>query len=73
VGANVRERFDAARTPYRRLLAAGALAPAPAEALARVYAGLDPIALRAQLDAALAALWSLAERPDAAARTPKRS
>jgi hypothetical protein len=63
VGARVRKRYDRAQTPYRRLLAAGVLRPAAEARLAAQYAALNPVALLAELDAALAALAPLAE-PD---------
>jgi hypothetical protein len=63
VGARVRKRYDRARTPYRRLLAAGVLRPAEEGRLAAEYAALNPVALLAELDAALATLATLAE-PD---------
>ena len=69
VGAKVRKRFDTARTPYQRLLTTGQLDEATAAALAQRYAALNPVTLRTDLDAALAALWRLAERP---ARPRKR-
>jgi len=62
VGAKVRKRFDAARTPYQRLTAAGALDAAASAALAAQYQHLNPVALRAALDAALEHLWALADR-----------
>lgn len=72
VGAKVRKRFDTARTPYQRLLATGQVDAAPAAALAARYAALNPVTLRADLDAALEGLWRLAERPGPAAETSKR-
>ena len=62
VGAKVRKRFDLARTPYQRLRAAGALDAAQAQALEAQYQHLNPVALRAELAAALEHLWGLAER-----------
>jgi hypothetical protein len=62
VGATGRTRFDLARTPYQRLLAAAALAAAQAQALEGQDRQRNPVALRAELAAALAHLWGLAER-----------
>ena len=62
VGAKVRKRFDLARTPYQRLRGAGALDAAQAQALEAQYQHLNPVALRAELAAALEHLWGLAER-----------
>jgi hypothetical protein len=72
VGAKVRKRFDTARTPYQRLLTTGQLDEATAAALAQRYAVLNPVTLRTDLDAALAALWRLAERPGPPAETSER-
>jgi hypothetical protein len=72
VGAKGRKRFDAARTPYQRLRTTGQLDGATAAALAQRYAALNPATLRADLDAALAALWRLAERAAPTAETSKR-
>jgi Integrase core domain len=62
VGAKVRKRFDLARTPYQRLRAAAALDAAQLQALEAQYQQLNPVALRAELEAALERLWALAER-----------
>jgi hypothetical protein len=51
VGAKLRERYDAARTPYRRLEAE--------------HAPLRPLALRHQLDAAVRQLERRRARPTA--------
>jgi hypothetical protein len=59
-----RKRYDRAQTPYQRLLAAGVLPPAQRAALADRFAALDPLALLAEIAAAVAALRALAERPD---------
>jgi hypothetical protein len=74
-GARVRKRYDAAATPYRRLLAAGALDDDRRAALDATYRALDPVALLAEIHAALAALAPLAEpdrgwTPAPAARLP---
>jgi hypothetical protein len=62
VGARVRKRYDAAQTPYQRLRSSGVLDAAAQADLAGHYAGLNPVRLRAQIDAALQALWTLADR-----------
>jgi transposase InsO family protein len=62
VGAKVRKRFDLARTPYQRLQAGAALGAAQAQSLEALYLQLNPVALRAELQAALEHLWGLAER-----------
>ena len=61
----MRKRFDLARTPYQRLRVAGALDAAQAQALEAQDQRLNPVALRAELAAALAHLWGLAERAPA--------
>ncbi len=64
-GARVRRIYDTARTPYQRLLTWDVLTPEAREALQRRYEGLNPVRLKAQLDAALEALWTAAEpHPD---------
>jgi transposase InsO family protein len=63
VGAKVRKRYDQAQTPYQRLLAAEVLDEAHRESLAKLYARLNPAELRRNIDAALDALWKLADRP----------
>ena len=62
VGAKVTKRYDAAATPYRRLLAAGVLDAAGKDALDRRYRGLNPVRLKQDIDAALELLWALADR-----------
>jgi hypothetical protein len=60
-GVKLRKQFDGARTPYQRLVAAAVLAPSQQEGLQRLYHSLNPVALRARIDADLTALWRLAE------------
>ena len=64
-GARVTKRYDQARTPYQRLRASGLLEVTTAGALERQYQALDPLALRQEIDRALASLWKLAERQTA--------
>jgi integrase-like protein len=63
VGGRVRKRYDDAATPYRRLRAAEVLDDAQRAALEAEYRALDPVALLAEIHAALDALRPLAE-PD---------
>lgn len=63
VGAKVVKRFDEAKTPYQRLLESGVLGEAERAALDRLYKSLNPVKLLAEIEAALEALWELAERP----------
>lgn len=62
-GAKVRKRYDVARTPYQRVLAYGIADPGKAARLAELYRSLNPVRLRAQVEAALEELWPLADRP----------
>ena len=60
-GAKVRKSYDQAQTPYRRLLASGALASAEHNRLERFYLLLHPLRLKAQTEQALRRLWDNAE------------
>lgn len=60
-GAKVRKKYDEAQTPYQRLLASGVLDEAKRESLAKLYLSLNPVELRARIDAALEELWKLAD------------
>jgi hypothetical protein len=66
-GATVTKRYDPATTPYRRLLASGALDAEQTARLAERYRGLNPAQLKRDIDAALDLLWTLAEPPPGAA------
>jgi hypothetical protein len=65
VGAKVIKRYDVAQTPYQRLLALDVLTDEQAAALRTEFVRLNPIRLRAAIDAALDALWNQADRRDA--------
>jgi hypothetical protein len=60
-GAKVHRVYAPAQTPYRRLLASGVLTEDMRRRLAAVYAGINPILLRQQLDDNLKQLWNLAD------------
>ena len=60
-GARVIKRYDRAQTPYRRVLASGVLTPERSAALTVQYQGLNPLRLRADLQARLDTLWTLAD------------
>lgn len=62
VGARVRRRYDAPQTPLDRVAACATSDRAPVEALLQRRAQLDPIALAARIDAALAAIYGLANQ-----------
>jgi hypothetical protein len=61
VGSKVVKRYDAAQTPYQRVLAAGVLTAAQRQVLDQQLHGLDPIALARDLRQTLDLLWKLAE------------
>jgi len=62
-GARVHKGYDAARTPYQRLAASGVLDGAQQEVLRQLYQSLNPVRLRAQIDATLEELWKHAVYP----------
>jgi hypothetical protein len=61
VGSKVLKRYDAAQTPYQRVLAAGGLPAEQRQALAAQCAALDPIALARHIQQTLDVLWKLAD------------
>jgi len=60
-GSKVRRVYSQAQTPYRRLLVSGVLTDDMNQRLAAVYAGLNPILLKQQLEGNLKRLWDLAD------------
>lgn len=62
-GSKVHKVYAPAQTPYRRLLASGTLSDEKRRELVAIYAGLNPILLRQQLDDNLKRLWELASKP----------
>jgi hypothetical protein len=56
-GAKVAKRYDQARTPHQRLLAAAVLREEERQRLAATYEALDPIALRQQMETLQRAFW----------------
>ncbi len=62
-GARVRKRYDAARTPYRRVLDAGCPDEPTRRRLDAEHAASGPLALRRRLDAALLRLDHCRARP----------
>jgi len=62
VGAKILKRYDAAQTPYQRLLATNVLTPAARAALEQQFLALNPAALAAAIQHRLERLWSLADR-----------
>jgi len=65
-GARVRKHYDQPRTPYRRAEQGGVLVPTAADAFAALLARSGPLTLHRQIDAALAALWTLRVKSPAA-------
>jgi hypothetical protein len=63
-GARVTRRYDAAQTPYQRLLASGVLASDRRAELAERSEHLDPVRLKLQLEAAQHTLARRAVRSD---------
>jgi transposase InsO family protein len=61
LGSKVLKRYDAAQTPYQRVLAAGALTPAQQHTLAAQFDALDPISLARDIQRTLDVLWKLAD------------
>ena len=59
-----RKTYDAAQTPYRRLLASGLLDDTQQQVLAETFAACGPMALRRQLATAVEQLARLQERPN---------
>lgn len=69
-GAKVAKKYDDARTPYQRLLAAGVLEEAERQRLAAVYERLDPVALRQQMERLQRAFWRHAQEAQMAECDP---
>jgi hypothetical protein len=67
-GSKVSKRYDAAQTPYQRVLAAGCLTPAQTVALRQQFESLNPAALTRDIEAALEALWRTREARQPGAR-----
>ncbi len=73
VGARVRRRYDAPRTPLERVLACPEITPQVAAELQRQRDRLDPFALAAAIDTKLERIYALANphhRPPASAEPP---
>jgi hypothetical protein len=60
-GAKVAKKYNAAQTPYQRLLASEVLEEAERQRLAAVYERLDPVALRQQMERLQRAFWRHAQ------------
>ena len=62
-GARVHKVYEAAQTPYQRLLKTGILTEVKQRELAATYSGLNPVTLLKQINSNLEQLWRLADRP----------
>jgi hypothetical protein len=62
-GSKVHRVYAPAQTPYRRLLASGVLPEDVCQTLSAIYAGINPLLLRQQIDDNLKRLWDLADKP----------
>jgi hypothetical protein len=62
-GAKVYKVYDAAQTPYQRLLRSGVLTEAKRQELATTYYGLNPVLLLNQINENLEKLWATAHYP----------
>ena len=62
-GARITRRYDTAQTPYRRLLASGAVSKRGAHQLAVRSAKLDPLRLKLELESAQRTLAERAVHP----------
>ena len=60
VGSKVIKKYDAARTPYQRVLESTDVSQEDKERLRQLYPTLNPVALRQRIDANLDKLWRLA-------------
>jgi hypothetical protein len=57
IGDKVKRKWDAARSPYERLLASAVLSQEQQERLERLYLQTNPLALRQEIYQRLAVLW----------------
>ena len=61
-GATVRKRYDEARPPYERVLAAQEVSQTVKDQLQTLYLTLNPVQLRRPIDRILINLWDTAAR-----------
>ena len=66
-GDKVHRKWDDAQTPYQRLLATTVLSPEQQARLQALYEQTNPLLLREEIYAGLAALWETALAPSEAA------
>ena len=73
VGDKVRRKWDAAKTPYERLLASGVLSAEQQARLQQLYEQTNPLQLRQAIYRQLDALWQSATvSPEQASRQTER-
>ena len=65
VNGQLKRRWDAAQTPYQRLLASGVLSPEQEGRLAGIYAATNPRQLREDIYHAIERLWAQPQAPQA--------
>lgn len=72
VGSRTSKQYDAAKTPYQRLMESDSLSPATKKKLQETFAALDPLDLFEQLGDLQQGLWNLAvdEEKVATPRSP---
>lgn len=61
-GSRVHKVYEAAQTPYQRLVKLGILSQGKQAELASIYSGLNPVLLLKQINGNLDQLWKLADR-----------
>lgn len=59
VGAKIKKKYDAARTPYRRVLESPEVPEEKKEELRKLYATLDPVVLKKKIDKKVSKIISL--------------
>ena len=62
VDGKLKKKYDTARTPYQRVLAAPEITAEAKATLRETYGTLNPVSLRQQIDKQLDQIWSLAVR-----------
>ena len=62
-GAKVHKVYDAAQTPYQRLLTTGMMDETRKKDLERYYRGTNPVWLKTEIEATLKQLWKHAVYP----------
>lgn len=68
-GAKVSKKYDAAKTPYQRILMSGQINRATKESLMKEYRSLDPVDLLEQLEALQDKLWQYSGKKNATPET----